>query len=215
MECPAWLKWLATGLSLWCFMSARCFLERVSRVRTDVSACDCIRELYGHRKRAALKVDWEKNPLPHRGIESASAECRSDALPTELHPRPGLWTQGRLESLENDRLCVMTQGRLESQNIMDSVWWLTAGWSHRILWTPSDGSGQAGVTEYYGLRLMAQGRLESQKIVDSVWWLRAGWSHRKLWTLSNDSRQAGITEIYGLCLMTQGRLESQKIMDSV
>ena len=28
MECPAWLKWLATGLSLWCFMSARCSLKR-------------------------------------------------------------------------------------------------------------------------------------------------------------------------------------------
>ena len=23
MECPAWLEWLATGLSLWCFMAAR------------------------------------------------------------------------------------------------------------------------------------------------------------------------------------------------
>ena len=29
---------------------------------------------------------WEKNLLPHRGIEPASAACRSDALPTELHP---------------------------------------------------------------------------------------------------------------------------------
>ena len=29
MECPVWLNWLATGLSLWCFMSARCSLERV------------------------------------------------------------------------------------------------------------------------------------------------------------------------------------------
>ena len=33
MECPAWFKWLATGLSLWCFMSARCSLKRVLRVR--------------------------------------------------------------------------------------------------------------------------------------------------------------------------------------
>ena len=31
---------------------------------------------------------WEKNPLPHRGIEPAPAACRSDALPTELHPHP-------------------------------------------------------------------------------------------------------------------------------
>ena len=26
--------------------------------------------------------------MPNRGIEPASAACRSDALPTELHPRP-------------------------------------------------------------------------------------------------------------------------------
>ena len=37
---------------------------------------------------STLKVDWEKNLLPHRGIEPASAVCRSDALPTELHPHP-------------------------------------------------------------------------------------------------------------------------------
>ena len=29
---------------------------------------------------------WEKNPLLHWGIEPASAACRSNALPTELHP---------------------------------------------------------------------------------------------------------------------------------
>ena len=39
-------------------------------------------------RESALKVDWEKNPLPHRGIEPASAACRSDALPTELTPPP-------------------------------------------------------------------------------------------------------------------------------
>ena len=27
--------------------------------------------------------------MPHRGIESASPTCRSDALPTELHPNRG------------------------------------------------------------------------------------------------------------------------------
>ena len=31
-------------------------------------------------------LHWEKKPLPHRGIEPASAACRSDAGPTELHP---------------------------------------------------------------------------------------------------------------------------------
>ena len=39
-------------------------------------------------RESALKVDsGKKIPLPHRGIEPASAACRSDALPTELHPR--------------------------------------------------------------------------------------------------------------------------------
>ena len=39
-----------------------------------------------HVRESALEADWEKNPLPHRGIEPASASSRSDALPTELHP---------------------------------------------------------------------------------------------------------------------------------
>ena len=43
--------------------------------------------MYGHRKRVCTESWlWEKNPFPHRGIELASAACRSDALPTELHP---------------------------------------------------------------------------------------------------------------------------------
>ena len=42
-----------------------------------------------HSPRAsALKVDWEKNPLPHQGIEPVSVACSSDALPAELHPYP-------------------------------------------------------------------------------------------------------------------------------
>ena len=40
-----------------------------------------------HVRESALKGDWEKNPLPHWGIEPALAECWSHALPTELHPR--------------------------------------------------------------------------------------------------------------------------------
>ena len=39
-------------------------------------------------RESALKVDWEKNPSPHRRIEPASAACQFDGLPTELHPRP-------------------------------------------------------------------------------------------------------------------------------
>ena len=36
------------------------------------------------------KLTLGEKPLPHRRIESASAACRSDALPTELHPHPHL-----------------------------------------------------------------------------------------------------------------------------
>ena len=40
-------------------------------------------------RESALKVDSRrKNPLPQWKIEPASAACRSDALPTELHPHP-------------------------------------------------------------------------------------------------------------------------------
>ena len=44
----------------------------------------------GVYRESALKMEdsGRKNPLPHREIESASAACRSDALPTELHPHP-------------------------------------------------------------------------------------------------------------------------------
>ena len=34
------------------------------------------------------KLTWEKNPLPHWGMEPVSAVCWSDALPPELHPHP-------------------------------------------------------------------------------------------------------------------------------
>ena len=33
-----------------------------------------------HVRESALKVDWEKNPLLHQGIEPASVAWRSDAL---------------------------------------------------------------------------------------------------------------------------------------
>ena len=39
-------------------------------------------------KESVMKADWEKNPLQHWGIEPASVVCRSDFLPTELHPHP-------------------------------------------------------------------------------------------------------------------------------
>ena len=45
-------------------------------------------EAYGHRMRVCTESWlWEKKKnFPHRGIEPASAACRSDVLPTELHP---------------------------------------------------------------------------------------------------------------------------------
>ena len=41
-----------------------------------------------HVRESALKVDWEKNLLPHRGIETASTAWRSDALPVNYIPTP-------------------------------------------------------------------------------------------------------------------------------
>ena len=62
----------------------------IFNVRTDVDACDCTRGLYGHCKTVCTgRCLWEKNPLPHRGLEPASVlrlACRSDALLTELFP---------------------------------------------------------------------------------------------------------------------------------
>ena len=45
------------------------------------------RGVWTHIRESALKVEsGTKYPLPPRGIEPASAACRSDTLPTELHP---------------------------------------------------------------------------------------------------------------------------------
>ena len=59
-------------------------------VCTDVNACDCTQGCTDTVRESALKVDSGEGggifPSPHRGIEPASAACRSDALPTELHP---------------------------------------------------------------------------------------------------------------------------------
>ena len=44
------------------------------------------------RQESALKVEWEKNPLPHHGVEHTSVlhlTSGSDALSTELHHHPG------------------------------------------------------------------------------------------------------------------------------
>ena len=50
----------------------------------------CTLRLYGHRKRVCTESGlWEKNPLPHLGLEPASVlrlAFQLDALPTELSP---------------------------------------------------------------------------------------------------------------------------------
>ena len=60
----------------------------IFNARIDVNACDCTRGCTDTVEESAPKVDWQKNPLPHQGTEPASTACRSDALPTELHPHP-------------------------------------------------------------------------------------------------------------------------------
>ena len=58
---------------------------RIFNVHTEVSACSCTWGLYRHCKRA-LEVDWEKNPLPHQGLEPTSVlrlVCQSDAVRTD------------------------------------------------------------------------------------------------------------------------------------
>ena len=54
---------------------------RIFNVRAEVNACDCTRGCTDTRKRVCTESWlWEKNPLPHWGIEPASAAWRSDAL---------------------------------------------------------------------------------------------------------------------------------------
>ena len=61
---------------------------RIFNVCTDVNACGCTRGVYGHCERVCTESWlWEKNPLPHQGIEPASAAWLSDVL-TELHSNP-------------------------------------------------------------------------------------------------------------------------------
>ena len=60
----------------------------IFNVRTDVNACDCTRGCTDTVRDSALKADWEKNPLPHRGMEPVPAASRSDALQIKLPPPP-------------------------------------------------------------------------------------------------------------------------------
>ena len=53
---------------------------RIFKEHTDVNACDCTWGCMDHTGEFALKVDSGKK------IKPASVACRSDTLPTELHP---------------------------------------------------------------------------------------------------------------------------------
>ena len=61
---------------------------RTFNVCTDVNACDCARGCTDTRV-CTESSPWEKNALPHRRIEPASAACRSHALTNwaTFHPR--------------------------------------------------------------------------------------------------------------------------------
>ena len=59
----------------------------ILNVHIDVNVCDCTWVLFGHRRRVCTESWlWGKNPLPHQGIEPASAVCWSDGLPTKYIP---------------------------------------------------------------------------------------------------------------------------------
>ena len=45
-------------------------------------------EVYGLCDESVLKIDREKNPLLHQGIEPASVVCRLDTLSAGIHPHP-------------------------------------------------------------------------------------------------------------------------------
>ena len=49
-----------------------------------INACNCTWWYTDTGRESTME---KKNPLPHRGIEPASAACRFCAPPTELHPR--------------------------------------------------------------------------------------------------------------------------------
>ena len=84
----------------------------IFNVRTDVNACDCTRGCTDTLKEPAMKVtSGRKNPLPRRGIEPATAACRSDALPTDLHPH-AVRPLTRTSCLQRTRLSfVSSEGR--------------------------------------------------------------------------------------------------------
>ena len=59
----------------------------IFNVRKDVNVCDRTRRYTDTGRESAKKVDsGRKIPCRTQGIKPASAACRSDALPGQLHP---------------------------------------------------------------------------------------------------------------------------------
>ena len=60
----------------------------IFNVHTDLDACDCTQVgCTDALKEFALEGDWEKNPLPHQGLEPMLVLCLAfhlGALPSEL-----------------------------------------------------------------------------------------------------------------------------------
>ena len=94
-KCFAWVRHSNRStvcvIFLYFCMSEQQYVCRIFNMRTYTDACDCTRGLYRCCKRVCAGSGlWEKNPLPHQGLEPASVLClafQSDALPTEMFPQ--------------------------------------------------------------------------------------------------------------------------------
>ena len=60
--------------------------HRILNGRTDVNACGWSLGFTDTGRESALEVDSERKIPRRTRVEPVSAACRSDALPTELHP---------------------------------------------------------------------------------------------------------------------------------
>ena len=60
----------------------------IFNVRTDVNACNCTRGCMATVRESALKVDWEKNPLPCRTVDSNQRWQRAGPVLYQLSYTP-------------------------------------------------------------------------------------------------------------------------------
>ena len=78
----------------------------IFNVRTDVDACDCTQGCSNAVRESICTGSrlWEKNPLPHRGLEAAPVlrlAFQWDDRPAELIPAPG-WVSMLLYGCDSD-----------------------------------------------------------------------------------------------------------------